>query len=82
MTAEEIKTLTGKTIILRRKNFIGVNPNYDLEFNVFGVFEKSVMCERGGKNAFVPVKFFLEERADLVTPEGKPVVYLPHWYHF
>ena len=82
MTKEEIKTLDGKTIILRRKMFIGDKSNYDIECSVIGVLEKSVICKPKRKKVFIPIIFFMEDRAALITPEGKPIVYLPHWFNY
>lgn len=81
MTLEEVKKFQGKTIILRKKNFIGKNLNHDIEYSVMKIFEKSVMCENKYNKAFIPTVFFLE-RSTLITPEGNHIVSLPHWFYY
>ena len=80
MTLEQIQQLSGKTIILRRKQFIG-EPFYDREVKVELVLDKSVLVKsKTIRKAFVPKAFFLEERATFETETEKAIVYLPHWF--
>jgi len=79
---DEIESLKGKTIILRRKMFIGDKPFHDVEVVVVSLKEKSVMCKLKTETIFVPISFFQEDRAEWLTPQGKPIIYLSSWYNY
>ena len=82
MTLDEIQTLKGQTIILRKLVFLGSNPNQDKEHLVMKVLEKSVMIDNRRSKVFVPMQFFLQERSKLITEKGKPIVYIPYWFNY
>ena len=83
MTDAEINTLVGKTVILRRNDFLSKTSSYyDIECKALKVLPKSIMCDFKSEILFIPKILCYEKRSNFITPEGKPIIFLPYWFRY
>ena len=70
----QLSEITGKEIMLRKKQFIGPHPHHDVAATVEQVGQHQVKCRLNDGTIYIPRKYF--ERADLATG----IVQLPTWF--
>jgi len=74
----QLSDLIGKLITLRKKQFIGTTPYYDVVATVLDIKPLSVKCKLGISVIYIPKKYFTKENFDL----HNRIIHLPTWFSF